>query len=52
MAKKQTDGETAMAETLIPKEPENESGKEARQTYMVFARAVIREMSVDYPTLY
>ena len=41
-----------MTETLIPKEPENESGKEARQTYLVFARAVIREMSVDYPTLY
>ena len=41
-----------MVETLIPKAPENESGKEARQTYLVFARAVIREMSVDYPTLY
>ena len=41
-----------MTETLTPKAPENESGKEARQTYLVFARAVIQEMSVDYATLY
>ncbi len=38
--------------TLSPKEPEKLAGQEARQTYLVFARAVIGETSVDYPTLY
>jgi hypothetical protein len=38
--------------TFIPKEPEKLAGQEARQTYLVFARAVIGETSVDYATLY
>jgi hypothetical protein len=38
--------------TLSPKEPEKLAGQEARQTYLVFARAVIGETSVDYATLY
>jgi hypothetical protein len=37
---------------FTPKEPEKLAGQEARQTYLVFARAVIGETSVDYPTLY
>jgi hypothetical protein len=38
--------------TFTPKEPEKPSGQEARQTYLVFARAVIGETHVDYATLY
>jgi hypothetical protein len=38
--------------TFSPKEPEKIAGQEARQTYLVFARAVIGETSVDYATLY
>jgi hypothetical protein len=38
--------------TFTPKEPEKLAGQEARQTYLVFARAVIGETSVDYATLY
>lgn len=38
--------------SLTPKEPEKLAGKEARQTYLVFARAVIGETRVDYTTLY
>ena len=37
---------------LSPKEPEKPAGQEARQTYLVFARGVIGEPSVDYTTLY
>jgi hypothetical protein len=38
--------------TFTPKEPEKPAGREARQTYLVFARGVIGESSVDYTTLY
>jgi hypothetical protein len=38
--------------TFTPKEPEKLAGQEARQTYLVFARAVIGETNVDYATLY
>jgi hypothetical protein len=38
--------------TFTPKEPEKLAGQEARQTYLVFARAVIGETSVDYATVY
>jgi hypothetical protein len=38
--------------TLPPKEPEKPVGREARHTYLVFARGVIGETNVDYPTLY
>jgi hypothetical protein len=38
--------------TFSPKEPENPAGREARHTYLVFARGVIGETSVDYSTLY
>jgi len=38
--------------SLQPKEPENPAGREARQTYLVFARAVIGDTSLDYSTLY
>jgi len=38
--------------SLTPKEPEKPAGQEARQTYLVFARAVIGETGVNYATLY
>jgi hypothetical protein len=38
--------------TFTPKEPEKPAGREARQTYLVFARGVIGETAVDYTTLY
>jgi hypothetical protein len=38
--------------TFSPKEPEKPAGQEARQTYLVFARAVIGETNVDYATVY
>ena len=38
--------------TFTPKEPKKPAGQEARQTYLVFARAVIGETNVDYSTLY
>jgi hypothetical protein len=38
--------------TLPPKEPEKSAGREARHTYLVFARGVIGETNVDYATVY
>jgi hypothetical protein len=38
--------------TFTPKDPEKPAGQEARQTYLVFARAVIGETAIDYSTLY
>jgi hypothetical protein len=38
--------------SLTPKEPEKEIGQEARQSYLVFARAVVGEIHLDYTTLY
>jgi hypothetical protein len=38
--------------TFTPKEPEKHAGREARHTYLVFARGVIGETNVDYATLY
>lgn len=37
---------------LTPKEPEKAIGKEARQTYLVFARGVVGDMGMDYTHLY
>lgn len=38
--------------SIQPKEPANEAGKTARQGYLEFARKVIGEVSLDYPSLY
>ena len=38
--------------TLIPKIPETEAGKEARQQYLTLAQQVIGEAQLDYDTLY
>jgi hypothetical protein len=38
--------------TFFPKEPEKPAGREARHTYLVFARGVIGETNVDYATVY
>ncbi|MCG8364000.1 MAG: hypothetical protein MJA27_11795 [Pseudanabaenales cyanobacterium] len=37
---------------LTPKEPESEVGCKARRVYLQFAQRVIRESTLDYPTLY
>jgi len=48
-----TDTDIAITQKpLQPKDPDYPVGRDARQTYLVFARAVINDVSLDYATLY